>query len=236
MPELKNTFTGGKMDKDQDERILGSGLYREALNIEVSTSEDSDVGAAQNILGNIKVTEAISGPKKDYSSCTIASDPNNRYLGTNTHVAHVVDPQNDKLYRFINTTPTASGPGSHGVWMDRIVEYNTNSNVQDPWQSKEKAVMVDIYKVETTISGFSSPPDPPQAKYMCRNGGCIQCGPGQSVQCGSNTTYNDPNCNNACAGPEVSYDCINGTCIDPGTGLGEFSAMFIHQSHLFNLM
>ena len=52
MPELKNTFTGGRMEKDLDERIVPSNLYREALNITVSTSEDSEVGAAQNILGN----------------------------------------------------------------------------------------------------------------------------------------------------------------------------------------
>jgi len=225
MPELKNTFTSGRMDKDQDERILGSGLYREALNIEVATSEDSDVGAAQNVLGNIKVTEAISGPKKDYSNCAIASDSENRYLGTNSHIAHVVDPQNDKLYRFINTTPTASGQGSHGVWMDRIVEYNTNSNVQDPWQTKERAVMVDIYKVETTISGFSSPPNPPSAKYICRNGVCTQCGPGTGIPCGANTTYTTPNCNNACTQIEVSYNCVNNTCVDPGDGSGQYSSL-----------
>ena len=59
MAELKRTFTGGKMDKDTDERIVQNGLYREALNISVATSEDSDVGAAQNILGNTKVSEAI---------------------------------------------------------------------------------------------------------------------------------------------------------------------------------
>ena len=56
MAELKNTFIGGKMDKDTDERILQNGLYRSALNVSVSTSEDSDVGAAQNILGNTRVT------------------------------------------------------------------------------------------------------------------------------------------------------------------------------------
>jgi len=52
MPELKRTFTGGRMEKDLDERIVPNGQYREALNIGVATSEDSDVGADQNILGN----------------------------------------------------------------------------------------------------------------------------------------------------------------------------------------
>ena len=48
MPEIKNTFTQGKMNKDLDERIVPNGQYRDAMNIQVSTSEGSDVGAVQN--------------------------------------------------------------------------------------------------------------------------------------------------------------------------------------------
>jgi len=33
MPEIKNTFLKGKMNKDADERLLPSGEYRDALNI-----------------------------------------------------------------------------------------------------------------------------------------------------------------------------------------------------------
>ena len=93
MPELKNTFTGGRMEKDLDERIVPSGLYREALNIGVSTSEDSDVGAAQNILGNIKVTEAIQGPPRKYQGCAYASSQAipPRYFGTNDHIVAAND-------------------------------------------------------------------------------------------------------------------------------------------------
>ena len=52
MPEIKNTFVQGKMNKDLDERIIPNGEYRDAKNIEISTSDDSDIGTAQNILGN----------------------------------------------------------------------------------------------------------------------------------------------------------------------------------------
>ena len=52
MPELKRQFGGGAMNKDLDERIVPIGKYRDALNIQVSSSEASDVGAVQNILGN----------------------------------------------------------------------------------------------------------------------------------------------------------------------------------------
>ena len=52
MPEIKRQFGGGAMNKDLDERIVPIGKYRDALNIQVSSSEASDVGAVQNILGN----------------------------------------------------------------------------------------------------------------------------------------------------------------------------------------
>ena len=52
MPEIKHQFTGGKMNKDVDERLVPNGEYRDAMNIQVSTSEGSDVGTIQNILGN----------------------------------------------------------------------------------------------------------------------------------------------------------------------------------------
>ncbi len=60
MPEIKNTFTQGKMNKDLDERIIPNGQYRDAMNVQVSTSEGSDIGTVQNILGNKRV-ETIVG-------------------------------------------------------------------------------------------------------------------------------------------------------------------------------
>ena len=56
MPEIKNQFTGGKMNKDLDERLVPKGEYRDAMNIQVTTSEGSDVGTVQNILGNQNVS------------------------------------------------------------------------------------------------------------------------------------------------------------------------------------
>ena len=55
MPEIKHQFSGGKMNKDLDERMVPNGEYRDAMNIQVSTSEGSDVGTVQNILGNKEV-------------------------------------------------------------------------------------------------------------------------------------------------------------------------------------
>ena len=212
MPELKNTFTGGRMEKDRDERIVGSGLYKEALNIEVSTSEDSDVGAAQNILGNTQITSAVSGPMREYSNCAFTDIDDPRYYGTNAHIAHTVDPQNDKLYRFVATTP--SEDNNHGVWMDRVAEYNTNSKIEDPWQLKERAVMVDIYKVATTVDSIEDGPSTPDPDrfWGCDGGECLECitnptaciAPGQTI-------YNEPTCGGNCSsnsGSTVNY-CTN---------------------------
>jgi rRNA processing protein Gar1 len=61
MPEIKNQFTGGKMNKDLDERLVPNGEYRDAMNIQVSTSEGSDVGTVQNILGKMKNMTLFTG-------------------------------------------------------------------------------------------------------------------------------------------------------------------------------
>tara|TARA_R100001480_G_scaffold34139_2_gene45917 strand:+ start:5675 stop:11950 length:6276 start_codon:yes stop_codon:yes gene_type:complete len=49
MPELNRSFIKGKMNKDLDERLLPPNEYRDAMNITVSSSESSDVGAIENL-------------------------------------------------------------------------------------------------------------------------------------------------------------------------------------------
>ena len=59
MPEIKNNFLQGKMNKDLDERLIPNGQYRDAVNVEVSTAEDSSVGTVKNILGNKRVEDVV---------------------------------------------------------------------------------------------------------------------------------------------------------------------------------
>jgi len=99
MAEFKNVFIKSKMNKDLDDRLLPQGEYRDALNIQVSKSESSDVGALENVLGNselINFKEIIPGKPdvvcigylvSEVNSCvfffltnnTIASNPNGKY-------------------------------------------------------------------------------------------------------------------------------------------------------------
>jgi len=57
MAQTKNTFIKSRMNKDLDERLVPNGEYRDALNVEVSQSEDSDVGTLSTSLGNLKLTD-----------------------------------------------------------------------------------------------------------------------------------------------------------------------------------
>ena len=85
MPEIKNTFLGGKMNKDLDERLLPKNEYRDALNVQVSSSEASDVGTVQNILGN----------RRPYGSA-LAN------LGANPECVGVfVQPKTEMIYWFV---------------------------------------------------------------------------------------------------------------------------------------
>jgi len=54
--EIKNTFLKSKMNKDLDDRLLPNGEYKDARNISIGRSEDSDVGALENVIGNNLVT------------------------------------------------------------------------------------------------------------------------------------------------------------------------------------
>ena len=57
MPQAKHTFVESKMNKDLDDRLLSGGQYRNAINIAVSKSDDSNVGALENVLGNYNVSD-----------------------------------------------------------------------------------------------------------------------------------------------------------------------------------
>ena len=53
MAEIKNSFLKSKMNKDLDDRLIPNGEYRDAQNISVGKSEADDIGALENVLGNI---------------------------------------------------------------------------------------------------------------------------------------------------------------------------------------
>ena len=59
MAEFKRNFAGSKMNKDMDERLTAKGEYKDALNVQVSTSESGEIGALETMLGNTKLSTNI---------------------------------------------------------------------------------------------------------------------------------------------------------------------------------
>ena len=91
MPEIKNNFAQGKMNKDVDERIVPKGQYRDALNIKISSTDGTNdgmgnAGSAQNLQGNRLVTTTSS--TQDYSG------NKSKIIGS------VADEGNNKVYFF----------------------------------------------------------------------------------------------------------------------------------------
>ena len=79
MPEIRSTFTKGRMNLDLDEKLLPNGEYRGALNIEVSTSDSDDVGSAQIVMGNVEINTGLNLNWSQGLQCvgSIADEKNN---------------------------------------------------------------------------------------------------------------------------------------------------------------
>ena len=125
MPEMKRSFVKAKMNKDVDERTLPPGEYRDALNVQVATSDTGDSGALQNIMGNAKVTNVVQG-----GSYVSASG--------DTCVGMVKNTSTDKIYYFISSLNLEGS-----VSKDYILEYDTING-------KLRYVFVDIWRVAIT--------------------------------------------------------------------------------------
>ncbi len=100
MAEDKKTFLQGKMNQDIDDRILPNGEYRSAQNIQVTTSEGSDVGSIQNIPGN----SIINNPK-------LSGFSNLQTIGS------FFDETNNRIFYFVTnyTCPTPFDTGLVGA-------------------------------------------------------------------------------------------------------------------------
>ena len=110
MAESKNSFIQSKMNKDLDERLIPSNVYRDALNVAVSRSEGGDVGSLESILGN----------KEIYNGGTHADLE---------IIGKIVDEVNSVIYFFkTNYTQTADVlPGDATAWIMTIERFSIAS-------------------------------------------------------------------------------------------------------------
>ena len=109
MAEVKNAFLKSKMNKDLDARLVPSGEYRDAQNIQVSKSEGDDVGALENVLGNTSIANITTDTGVPDLKC----------------IGYFVDNFNNIVYLFFtdNTLSTYNTSGQNFIY-----SYNINNN------------------------------------------------------------------------------------------------------------
>ena len=89
------------MNKDLDERLVPNGEYIDAVNIQVSTSEDSEVGTAQNILGNYLIPGQSYFARNDTGNYQELFRPLNDEFRDYKCVGVISDEPKDKIYFFV---------------------------------------------------------------------------------------------------------------------------------------
>lgn len=105
MAETVRHFMAGRMNKSLDERLIPNGEYVDAMNIRVNSTENSEVGAIENTLGNESLTTLV------YNGVALSS--------TAKTIGYFADGTNETLYWFVHSP-------DDGV--DMIVSYNDNTN------------------------------------------------------------------------------------------------------------
>ena len=157
MPEIKHVFSQGKMNKDLDERLVPNGQYRDALNIQVSTSEGSDVGTVQNILGNKAIKFNV--PPNPTCVGAVADEKNNSlyWFVTSQHVDMILEYREGDIKPVIVDTKANTS--------DAVLKFNfeniiTGINIIDGllfWTDNEtepKKINIELCKQGTDQSGF----------------------------------------------------------------------------------
>ena len=141
MSEIKHTFQAGKMNKDLDERLVPRGEYRDALNIEVRTSDGSDIGTAQTLYGN---RERVHD-----DSFTAVNPTVNWHSRPSRFVGSTTDSKTDKAY-FLIASPN---PGRFNK--DKVTELKSYKDLivmYDGVTKTIKPVVTDVFRVECPLS------------------------------------------------------------------------------------
>ena len=120
MAQTKNTFIKSRMNKDLDDRLVPNGEYRNAVNIEVSQSDGSDVGTVSASLGNLKITDFDLSNDCEAKIIGIFTDERSKSIYA--FITNFIDTSGDKLSNF------ASGSSVCQIWQ-RNIETNVNTKL-----------------------------------------------------------------------------------------------------------
>ena len=150
MPEIKHNFTGGRMNKDLDARLVPNGEYRDAMNIQVRTTDGGEDG-----LGDSGTVQNIRGNKQILSSVNSQLDKNDDTNKT-TVVGSIANEKNNKAYFFVsgcdfNKIANDFPEDEIVVVADTIMEVDIQDGTNPPITSP---VVVDKYGVITRYRGM----------------------------------------------------------------------------------
>ena len=132
------------MNKDLDERLVPNGEYRDALNVEISSSEGANIGSVQTLRSNLEVASNIS---KHPSAFTMGS---------------YVDESDKCIYNFVkdasnfDVTLVAGLPKKTGVRSDLIEKLNVNSSYNNSQAYSSQTVIHDPYEVRISADELTS--------------------------------------------------------------------------------
>ena len=110
MPLTSTNFIAGKMNKSVDERLIPPGEYIDALNVRLGSTENTEVGAVENSLGNTILTQL------EFQGVPLVGEV--RTIGV------YEDGINETLYWFVHNENNPNSVTT-GI-VDLIVSYNTN--------------------------------------------------------------------------------------------------------------
>jgi len=111
MPEIKNMFLAGKMNKSLDDRVIPQGEYRDALNVQITKAEGPDVGVVHNVKGNQLAHTAVAPVGEGHETIGSFFDEKNDRI-----FWFVTNDTNNYIYLWNVGDPTASAIVS-GTWL-----------------------------------------------------------------------------------------------------------------------
>jgi len=112
MAKISRNFTGGRMNKVLDERLVPQGEYIDALNIRMGSTEQSEIGVIENSKGNLKLTAL------QFEGVPLSSDAKT--------IGAISDGEQETIYWFVHDPNYPSSPTGK---IDMIVSFNEITNI-----------------------------------------------------------------------------------------------------------
>ena len=170
MARINNVFNQGKMNKDLDERVIPNGQYRHAMNVQLSTSDGSNTGVIQNLLGNQMLSQQINISNGICVGSIVDEGENAIYW-------FVTDDNRDMILEYKNgiTKTVFNDPSREVLKYKDVAEYGgtdiiTGINILDNFlfwtdnESEPKKI-----NIPNSISGTDQADDTAQTKLVINN-------------------------------------------------------------------